>query len=200
MAETAAATKQTSGSPEVLPARRRFTVDEYYRMAEAGILRPEERVELLNGEIFRMSPIGSRHAATVDIFTEWLVAGVGKRAVVRVQNPVRLDSGAEPEPDLALLRLPRSRYRTAHPGPQDVLLLIEVSDTTLAFDRDVKLPLYAVAGIPEVWITDLGGERMLVHRDPRGSRYREVSVVGRDGAVSPQAFPNLSLALAELFG
>jgi Uma2 family endonuclease len=195
------AIRSAGREPEVLPARRRFTVDEYYRMAEAGILRPDERLELLDGEIFTLSPIGYRHAFYVDFLADWLMAGTGMRAVVRVQNPVRLNTGAEPEPDLGLLRPPpRSRYRTAHPGPEDVLLLIEVSDTTLAYDLERKLPLNAAAGIPEAWILDLGGERLLVHRDPQPNGYREAVVIERDGAASPQSFPDLSLSLSELFG
>ena len=117
-------------------------------MAEAGILRHGERVELLSGVIVRMSPIGSRHAAWVDALANLLIDRIERRAMIRVQNPVRLDSNSEPEPDVTVIRRRGDFYASAHPGPDDVLLLIEVSDTTVAFDREVKLPLYAAAGNP----------------------------------------------------
>jgi Uma2 family endonuclease len=125
--------------------KRRFTVDEYYRMAEAGILRPDERVELIEGEIIEMAAIGSRHAAFVKRLNRMLVRGVGARGVVSVQDPVRLSELSEPEPDLAVLEYRADCYAAAHPTPADTLLIVEVADTTLGWDRGRKAPLYAVS-------------------------------------------------------
>jgi Uma2 family endonuclease len=169
-------------------------------MLKAGILRKEDRVELLDGEIIEMSPIGGRHAGTVDGLGEWFVLGLAGRARVRIQNPVRLSSGSEPEPDIVLARPRSNRYMERHPGPEDIFLIIEVSDTTLDFDRDTKVPFYAAAGIPEVWIWDLNGARVLVYREPRDGVYRQTTVVERDSTLSPAAFPDLVLRVADLMG
>jgi Uma2 family endonuclease len=180
--------------------RRHFTVDEYYCMAKAGVLREDERVELLDGEIIEMSPIGGRHAGCVDDLGEWFILRLAGRAKVRIQNPVRLSSGSEPEPDIALVRPRSDGYRRGHPGPEDVFLIIEVADTTLDYDRDTKLAFYAAAGIPEVWIWDLQGERVLVHRDPHDGQYRRTSVIERGGVLSPEAFPDLELLVDDFLG
>ena len=134
--------------------RWRFTVHDYHRMGEAGILHEDDRVELIEGELVEMAAIGTRHFSCVNGLTRMLVRGVGDEAIVSVQNPVRLDEHSEPQPDLTVLRM--RDYRESLPVPEDVLLLIEVSDPTLAYDRGVKLPLYARSGIREVWIVDLG--------------------------------------------
>jgi Uma2 family endonuclease len=179
------------------PRRRRFTVDEYHRMAKAGILHEDDRIELIEGELIEMAAIGSRHMACVIELNRRFVLGLVDRAVVSVQNPVRLSSHSEPEPDVVLLRPRADRYRDALPGPEDVLLLIEVSDTTLAYDRGIKLALYAAAGIPEVWIWDLKRRRVLVHRDPAGRSYRTVEIVER-GEIAPAAFPELLIPVTEI--
>ena len=196
MSTTIAPAPQKRKAPG-LPARRRFTVAEYYHMAKAGILLPDERIELLDGEIFTMAPMRSPHAACVSLLANWFILGVVGRALVRIQLPIRLDRGSEPEPDLAIVTMRADYYADAHPGPGDVLLIIEVSDTSLAYDRR-KLALYAAAGIPEVWIFDLRGKRALVHRDPQGSRYRWIEMIGRGGTVAPLAFPDLALPLDEI--
>lgn len=157
----------------VLPERYRFTVDEYYRLAEAGILDEEDRVELLEGEIVMMSPIGGRHAACVTRLTHLLVRAAGEGAVVRVQSPVRLDDRSEPEPDLCLARSRSDFYAAGHPEPGDVLLIVEVADTSIGYDQQVKLPLYARAGIPELWIVDLGRDAVDVYRGPSRDGYVE---------------------------
>jgi Uma2 family endonuclease len=180
--------------------RRHFTVDEYYCMAKAGVLREDERVELLDGEIIEMSPIGGRHAGCVDDLGEWFILRLAGRARVRVQNPVRLSSGSEPEPDIVLVRPRPDRYRQNHPRPEDILLIIEVSDSTLDYDRDTKLPFYAAACIPEVWIWDLNGERVLVYREPHDGQYRRSSVIERGGVLSPKAFPDLELLVDDILG
>ena len=198
MSETDAKKGMAGGRPGVLPARRRFSADEYHRMADAGILGPEERVELLEGDIYTMAAIGSRHARCVDTLAEWLIVRLAGRAIVRIQGPVRLSSGLEPEPDLALLRPRADRYGEEHPGPGDLLLLIEVADTSLAYDRDLKLPRYAEAGIPEVWLVDLTANQVLIHRDPSGPRYASVSTAGRGDTLTPAAFPDLRLPIDDL--
>jgi Uma2 family endonuclease len=175
-------------------ARHRFSVGEYHRMGQAGILRPDARVELVAGEVVEMAPIGARHAEVVDRLTRACLLGAGAQARVRVQGPVRLNDRTEVQPDVALLR--PADYSAAPPGPADVLLLIELADTPLAYDRDVKLPLYAAAGIPEVWLVDLPGGRMTVHRAPEQGAYAQVAPAGP--AECAQLLPDLTLTLAEV--
>lgn len=199
MGDSAASPRAEGGTVGFLPARRRFTVEEYHRMGEAGILREDDRVELLKGEIIQMAPIGSRHAACVSRLGDWLAKRLPDTAAVRIQNPIRLPPRSEPEPDLVVVRRRDDFYATAHPGPGDIFLLIEVADTSLEHDRDVKLPLYAAAGIPEVWIVDLERRRVLVYRQPAGASYRQVTVV-EEGTLSPTAFPQLAIRLDEITG
>ena len=180
--------------------RRRFTAEEYHRMGQVGILGEDDRLELLEGEIVEMAPIGSRHQATVNRLNELFLRVVTDRAIVSVQGPVRLDENSEPQPDIILLRRHPDFYATAHPGPEDVLLLVEVSDSSIEYDREVKLPLYARHGIPEVWIVDLEKEPIEVYRDPTVEGYRGVSQPGRGQTLSPQHFPMLDLAVDEVFG
>ncbi len=182
-----------------LITRRRFTVDEYHRMAEAGILHEDDRVELLEGEIVEMSPIGRRHQACVDRLTQWLVPALRGRAIVRVQGSVKLSDVSAPQPDVLLLRPRQDFYATVDPGPDDVFLVIEVADTSLRYDQGIKVPLYARHGIPEVWVIDLAEERVFIYRDPHpGAGYRAVEVLGRGARLAPQAFPELELAIDEL--
>jgi Uma2 family endonuclease len=177
---------------------RRFTVDEYQRMGEAGILDEDERVELLEGEIVWTAPIGSKHSAILYRFLRWFMTRLLDTAIVRVQDPILLDQHSEPEPDLAIVRYREDDYVTKHPEPGDVLLLIEVSESTLAYDRGRKLPLYAAAGIPEVWIADLKRNRLLVYREPRDGRYAYEAVVEHGDAVTPLASPELTLQIDEV--
>lgn len=137
------------------PMKRRFTVREYYRMAQAGILTKDDRVELLEGEIVEMAPIGPRYAGAVDRLTELFVRNFAGAALTRVQNPIHLDEHTEPQPDLALLRPRADFYTTGHPTPEDILLVVEIAETSADVDRDVKMPLYARSGIPEAWLVDL---------------------------------------------
>ena len=178
--------------------RRRFSVHDYHRMGEVGILHEDDRVELIDGEIVEMAAIGTRHFNCVNRLTRLLVRGVGDGAVVSVQNPVRLDESSEPQPDLAVLR-PRD-YVESLPGPEDVLFLIEVSDTTLAYDRGVKLRLYARAGVREVWIADLEGERVERHTNPSGDLYRNVQLALRGENLTPEALPDLTVRVEGLLG
>jgi Uma2 family endonuclease len=153
------------------PCRHAYSVDDYYRMAETGILRPGDRVELIEGEIIDRAPIGSRHAAAVNRISNILKLSVGTQAIVAIQNPVRLDRHSEPQPDIALLHPHADFYAAAHPGPADVLLIIEVADSTLRYDRDTKLPLYARHGIPEVWLVDIDNNSFTIHRTPQAAGY-----------------------------
>ena len=146
------------------PVRHRLTVADYERMAAAGILRRDDRVELIDGEIIDMSPIGVWHAALVNVFTRYLHRQLGTTILVNCQNPLRLDDKNEPEPDLAILRPRSDSYATAHPGAGDTLAVIEVADTRLAYDLDVKVPLYARHGIPEVWVIEAATRRTHVFR------------------------------------
>jgi len=170
--------------------RRRFTADEYHRMGEAGILAENERIELINGGIVEMSPIGGRHMAIVNRLTRLLVNMLGDDAVVSIQNPVRLGPHDEPQPDVALLaRQPADQV----PTTVDVLLLIEVADTTLAYDRRVKLPLYARTGVAEVWIVDVASGTIERHSDPAADGYRLVQRVGKGQTLRLSSLPALEL-------
>jgi Uma2 family endonuclease len=178
--------------------RWRFTVHDYHRMGEAGILHEDDRVELIEGELVEMAAIGTRHFSCVNRLTRLLVMNVGDEAVVSVQNPVRLNEFTEPQPDLTLIR-PRD-YRVSLPEPEDVLLLIEVSDTTLAYDRGLKLQLYARAGIKEVWIVDLPAETIEQYTDASGDGYRHVEHKRRGQSLQPAALPNVTPAVDEVLG
>ena len=185
-------------APSSAPTRRRFTVAEYYAMGEAGILTEDDRVELLDGELIEMPPIGDRHAGSVDYFTEALPLALRRRANVRIQNPVRLDDGSEPLPDAMLLRRRDDFYRSRKPIPADVLLIIEVSDTSLAYDRGAKLAAYARAGIPEVWIANLPDGRVESYAEPAGGEYAVVRHYYPGSSISPQAFPDIALEVARI--
>jgi len=179
-------------------ARRPITIDDYDRMIAAGILHEDERVELLEGEIVCMAAIGLTHSNVVSFLIRWFARRLPESAHVRAQDPIRLPPGSEPQPDLTIVRSATGTHLRMLPGPEDILLLIEVADTSLAYDRDVKLPLYAAAGIAEVWIVDLAGERVLVNRAPRRGRYARRTTVARGGVLTSAAFP--ALALDELLG
>lgn len=184
----------------VIVERRRFTVDEYYRMAEAGILTEDDRVELLEGEVLQMPPIGSHHAGCVGRIDRIFQQLLGNRAIVWVQNPVRLDAYNEPQPDVALLRLRDDFYTTGHPGPGDVLLIVEVAETTASYDRSLKVPLYARFGIPEVWLVDLNAETVEVYRGPSAGGYQDVRPLGRSETLSPTAFPDVATPVDAVVG
>jgi hypothetical protein len=179
--------------------RRRFTVSEYLNMVHAGILTATDRVELLDGEIVEMTPVGRPHAACVAALVRIFITGAGSRAVVWSQGPIRLSERSQPGPDVTLLR-PRSvPYRDADVEPRDVLLLVEVSDTSLRRDRELKLPLYAGAGILEYWIADVQDQAVEVHTNPSGSSYGSVQRFGRGDGLSPVAFPELRVAVDDIF-
>jgi Uma2 family endonuclease len=181
------------------PRKHRITVEEYYRMAEVGLLAPDARVELIEGEIIDMAPIGSDHASVVDQLTELLTDAVRGRGVVRVQGPVRLSRSSEPEPDIAVLNAKTDYYRHGHPAGADTLLVIEVSDSSLRYDRDVKVPLYARHEVPEVWIVDLQKESVLFYRSLADGAYRDHYTQLHPREVSPAELPDVTVDLSRLF-
>jgi Uma2 family endonuclease len=181
-------------------ARRPLTVADYHRMGEVGILTERDRVELIEGELVAMSPIGSNHAGTVNALTRHLVQVVGERGVVAVQNPVRLNDLSEPQPDFAVLKPRSDDYRRATPCADEVLLIIEVADTSLAYDRAVKRSLYASHNIPEFWIVNLTAGEVEVCREPMGDHYTSVSRVGHEGVLEPKLFPGVTIPGAALLG
>lgn len=177
--------------------RRTFTADEFDLMAEAGVFRKDERLELLLGEIVEMSPIGSRHAWCVNRLVR-VFGRLGGSTIVSVQNPVRMDGFSEPQPDLALLRPGASQER--HPGPADILLVIEVASSSATVDRDVKSLLYAGAGIAELWLADLVADRVESYREPTPKGYRVVEVFGRGQRLSPRFAPTFWVEVDEILG
>ncbi|MBI3156730.1 MAG: Uma2 family endonuclease [Burkholderiales bacterium] len=183
--------------PDLL-RRHRLTVAQYHRMGEAGVLMPGARVELVEGEVVEMAPIGSRHAAAVKRLISMFSGLVADRTQLAAQAPLRLDDQSEPQPDLMLLAPREDFYAAAHPRPADVLLLVEVADTTSRYDREVKLPLYARHGVAEVWLVDL--DEGLVHllREPRDGRYTQIQVSATPGIVAPQALPAAAVDLSPL--
>lgn len=181
-------------------ARRPLTVGEYHRMGEVGILGEHDRVELIEGELIAMSPIGSHHSGTVNALNRTLVRVVGDNGIVAVQNPVQLDDRTEPEPDFAVLKPRADDYRQATPRADEVLLIIEVADTSLAYDRAVKRSLYARHGIPEFWIVNLAGNEVEVCRAPLGDDYTSVSRVGRGGTLELSLLPGAAIPVTMLLG
>ena len=169
-------------------------------MGETGILHEDDRVELLEGVLYEMPLTGDWHDGTVDVVSNTFVPPLGGRAIVRVQGSFRLTGGSEPEPDVLVLRYRPDFYRSTKVGPEDVLLLVEVAHSSLPYDRDFKLPLYARAGIPEVWIVNHDDQRVEVYRDPEGDGYRSATLVERGGTVAPLAFPDLAIAVDDILG
>lgn len=178
--------------------RYRFTRREYHAMVEAGVLTEDERVELIGGDIAVMSPINPRHASAVFRLTTIFSAALSGRAIVGVQSPLVITDDTEPEPDLCLLKPRADFYASEHPGPQDVLLLIEVADSSLRYDREVKVPLYALAGLRELWLLSLPDNSLEVHREPSPKGYRSLQRLSPGATISPLAFPDISLAVADL--
>lgn len=181
-------------------AKHYFTVAEYNRMGETGILSEDDRVELIEGEIVEMSPIGKRHAACVNRLNNLLARKVAQTGIVSVQNPIQLDDYSEPQPDVALLRPRADFYEQALPTPADVLLVIEVADTTLELDRQIKVPLYARSGIPEVWLVNLPEEVIEVYAQPEHGEYRTKLRAGRGAEVRAHTIPDFVAGIDEVLG
>jgi Uma2 family endonuclease len=178
--------------------KHRFNTQEYYRMAETGVLKPESRVELLEGEILDMSPIGPFHGGVVNYLSRVFNRLGRGRWLVAVQNPVHLDDHSEPQPDLMLLKPEADDYKARHPGPEDVYLVIEVADTTLDYDREKKLPAYGRAGIAETWLVNLAEETIEVCREPHLAGYHSITVLRAGAQACPLAFPDAAVDVADL--
>lgn len=192
-------TELVSETTQIKLKRRRFTVAELLHLAKIGFLGMDERVELIQGEIVEMSPIGEDHASSVIRLNVLLSNSFGRRAFVNVQNPLRLDDETLTQPDVTLLQ-PREDFYRQHPGPENVLLLIEVSDTTLQYDRRVKTALYGTAGVIEYWIINLKKRQIEVYRDPQPEGYRTITHHAPGETLSPLAFPDVTLKVDEMFG
>jgi len=182
----------------LIQAQHRFSVTDYYRMAETGVLRPDARVELLDGRIIDMSPIGPFHGGVTNHLLEVFTAASRGRWRTSVQNPLHLDDHSEPQPDLMLLKPAADFYRNRHPVPADVFLLVEVSDTTLELDREQKLPAYGRAGVPEAWIVDLNHATIEVYREPHFTGYASKTILRASDLAKPHAFPDAAVDVAEL--
>jgi Uma2 family endonuclease len=185
-----------AADPTIAP-HWRFTVDEYELMGKVGILAENDRTELLDGEIYGMSPIGPKHAMLVRRITRQLYRVAGDMSI-HVQDPIRLDPRSEPQPDLVVARPRHDEYESGHPTARDILLVIEVSDSTLALDRGVKLPIYAEQGIAEVWIVDVKAEVVHVHTDPEGRGYRTVRSLGIGDVLEPTTIENVRISVADV--
>jgi Uma2 family endonuclease len=178
-------------------SRHRWTVEDYHRMGRTGFLSEDDRVELIEGELIEMAPIGSKHADCVDGLNRLLVKQAEAMHRIRIQNPVQLGNDSEPEPDIAIVR--NRRYADAHPTPRDILLLIEVADTTMDYDRDIKIPLYARHGVPEVWLVDLRNQCVEVYWEPGAHGYRHLLRPGQNEVLAPKLAPQLTISISEIF-
>ena len=178
--------------------RRKFTVADYHRMGDAGILHEDDRLELIDGELFEMAPIGTRHAGTVTRLNSRFGALAADRYLVSAQNPLQIPPFDEPQPDIVLLRPRTDGYLAQHPRPADAVLVVEVADSSLAWDRDVKISIYGRVGVVESWLVDIEHRTVTVFREPSPEGYRSAVEV-REGAVSPSGFPDIVIRLDDLF-
>jgi Uma2 family endonuclease len=185
------------GAPLSIP-RRPISVSEYHKMVDAGVFHENDRIELIEGELIQMAPIGGPHMQLVNVLNRMLVQQIGEDGVVSPQNAVALEPDSEPEPDFVVLR-PEWLYRTDVPTAMDVLLIIEVSHSTLAYDRDVKVPLYAKHGIPEVWIFEALNRSVSIYREPARNSYRRLLTPDRTETISPLLLPNVKLSLRDVW-
>lgn len=180
------------------PHRYPLTTTVYHQLASLGVFNEDARLELIEGDLIAMPPIGERHASQTRRLNQLFSRQVGDVATVDVQNPVALSAYSEPQPDIMLLKPRADFYEQVHPGPADVLLIIEVSDSTLRYDRDTKVPLYARAGIPEVWVVDLLRQRLEVYRCPSSDGYREVRYPALSDGIAPVLLPDLAISVQTL--
>lgn len=198
--DAAIASATTPDFPEPLaPHRYRLTVTDYHQLGGIGVFNENSRVELMNGELVTMPPIGEQHAGHLDLVAQHCFRGALIKAIVRVQSPIQLDDHSEPQPDLTLLRPREDFYTHSHPRPEDILLLIEVSDSTLCYDREVKIPHYAKAGVPEVWILDIAHQRLEIYRRPSAEGYRQILYPELQEQVAPILLPELLFSVDQLF-
>jgi|SRR5215213_4674585 len=181
------------------PMQLRFKVDDYYKMIELGILKDYEKAEIIEGELIKKMPIGDRHAATVDFLNRLFIKNVSDDVLVRIQNPIRLSDYNEPEPDIVLTDL-RKYNGKRHPQPPEIILIVEVSDSTLKYDRDTKLSLYAEAEIYEVWIVNLQNDIIEVHQNPSSGIYQLAKIFKRGEKIVSEVLPDLSLEVDKILG
>jgi Uma2 family endonuclease len=184
----------------VFPCYHLFTVEEWHKMGEIGLFSPDRRVELIEGEIIEMGPIGSSHAGCVSWLNNFFGTRVAGSAIVNMQNPIQLGHSSEPQPDLTILHLEPHFYRNKHPTPKDVLLLIEVSDSTLTYDRHVKKPLYARYGIIEYWVVNLKENCIEVYLNPQAQDYTLIHIMRRGDVITPSQLPHISVAVSDILG
>jgi Uma2 family endonuclease len=177
--------------------KRFFNVEEYYRMAEAGVLTPNDHVELIEGEIIEMSPIGGPHAACVRKLGALLARLLADSAILSIQNPVAINGYSEPQPDIAILKA-RDDFYSTHPTPDDVLVIIEVADTSVEYDRNVKMPLYARAAIPEAWLVNLPKGVIEIYTQPVGGLYQRCQIFKKGQAIVSEALAGLSLSVDDV--
>ena len=178
--------------------KRLFTVDDYYKMDEAGILPRDVRTELLDGEVIEVTRMGPRHASVLSRVNHLFVELFDRKVVVRSQLPFGIGTYSELEPDIAFFRVEEDFYSSKHPGPVDAVLVLEIADSSLTYDRDMKLKVYAAANVPEVWIADLRGDELLVFRHPSGRTYGTALIFKREDSISCLAFPDISFSVQEL--
>lgn len=179
---------------------RKFTVDEYHNFIEHGVFKPEERLELWEGEFITMSPIGKRHASSVDFLVEWLVEISQRRFIVRSQSPIVLDDLSEPQPDVCILQRREDFYRNTSATANDVLLAIEVADTTVKYDRDIKFPRYAANGIKEAWLIDLENNRVEIHSEPTENGYSLVKILHHGQTAESTILQEIKISVEEILG
>ncbi len=177
---------------------RHFTAAEYERMVETGVLAENERIELLDGEIYTRSPIGARHAQVVNVLNDVLGAQIGRETYIGIQNPIRLGERSRPQPDIAVLR--RRNYTAALPTPADVLLVIEVADSSHVYDRATKFPIYAAAGIPEAWLVDLTTDTVERHSEPRDRYYRQITIARAGETLASTVIAELVIVIDTILG
>jgi Uma2 family endonuclease len=178
---------------------RQLTSTEYYGMMESGIIREGERVELILGQIFTMAAKGTRHTVTTTRLLKTLLMLVGEQAIVRCQDPITLPNNSEPEPDIAIVRLRADEYIHSHPSPEDIILVIEVADSTIKFDRETKAPLYAAAGISEYWIVNLLDDRLEIYRQPEGDIYTSIEIAMPPRSIDLPQFTATIANIGDLF-
>ncbi|BAY62032.1 hypothetical protein NIES22_20990 [Calothrix brevissima NIES-22] len=178
--------------------RRKFTVEQYHKMLESGILTEDDRVELIRGEIIEMSPIGTKHAACVNRLINLLVQLLGKRVIVAAQNPITLNNNSQPQPDVALLKPRDDFYATAHPQPQDIFLLIEIADSTIEYDREQKIPLYAEGNIIEVWLVDINEQIIEVYQQPTAAGYQLMQKFASGQTLSIPGFSDVNISVNKI--
>lgn len=189
---------RTTFPPRAGASLRKFTAAEYHRMGEAGIFGPDERIELIEGRVVAMPPIGDRHMSAVMALTQELTLALQRRAIVSVQNAIKLPDETEPEPDVAVLAPQPGRYAKGKPRPADILLLVEVADSSLDYDRGDKRALYARNGIREYWVVNLVGDQVEVCRTPTPDGYASITAVGPEGTLEVSAVPGTTIAVRDI--